>query len=657
MFSINNKIKYSIRKFDGFFLFAGIVSVLLLYSTNNYDYKFYLLTVLVISAILFFISLKSKLDELSVGSVTYYELFRKEFFEEEKMKKIVFDDLQAEKGGKFVVTEVHDDAPINKPSKPTTNVFKEKVMENTSPKTKPKPENLQAEFNIADFFDFNFDLSKSNPDPRTEFDYLLNKILLVIKEVTFAHTVAFFWANRDKQQMVCEEKVTNSQSFFTGRRFPLGHDIVSKIALQSKPEIISRVNPTSEPELFVYYTEPQFIKSFIGVPVFFKSQATENNVEDAVAVIAIDSKTEEAFGYETLLLLGQFTKLISGIIKSYTDKYDLLLDAELLNAIHRLQEKIKPDLKPSIIANALIEESAKLLKWDFINIVMQDEIKQVWIVDKVLNRNNEIYIHTGTNIDFDDSLIGRVIRSNKHELIENLDGFTGFRYFSNEKINYQGSFLAIPISSINKCYGAICVENKDKYSFSKQDVEVLYRLAENAASALEIYYMSKLIDEYVIIDELTGVYSQKFWMEKFNDELIRSEDFGEDLSLIFISIDKIQELLDRYEQAGLNQMLVTLSRVIRTSVRPYDLVGRLDQNRFGVVLVKTPANEAYLWAEKIRKIITGMVITIDNKSFFITVSMGVCGAVQGSTQQDLIKNANLVLQKAIDSGGNTIRVF
>lgn len=652
-----DKLKYSLRKVDGFFLLIGVLSVIILYLTKSNDLKFYSLTVLLASVIFFLLSQRSKIDELSSGSETFFKYFRKEFSEEEKMKKIVFDDLQAEKGGKFVVTEVYDESQINKPSKPTINAPKEKAMENTLPKSKQKSENIQPEFNIADFFDLNFDLSKNSPDPRSEFDYLLNKILSVIKEVTFAHTVAFFWANREKQQMVCEEKVTNSQNFFTTRKFPIGHDIVSKIALQSKPEIISRVNPTSEAELFLYYTEPQFIKSFVGVPVFFKSQATENPIEEAVAVIAIDSKTEEAFGYETLLLLGQFTKLISGIIKSYTDKYDLLLDAELLNAIHRLQEKIKTDLKPSTVANALIEESAKLLKWDFISIVMQDEIKQTWIVDKVRNRNNEIYIHSGTYIDFDESLLGKVIKSNTHELVENLDTFTGCRYFQNEKINSQGSFVAIPISSINKCYGALCVENKDKYSFSKQDIEVLYRLAENAASALEIYYMSKLIDEYVIVDELTGVYSQKFWLEKFNDELTRSEDFAEDLSLIIISIDKTQELIDRYEQAGLNQLLVTLSRVIRTSVRPYDLVGRLDQNRFGVVLVKTPANEAYLWAEKIRKIITGMVITIDTKSFFITVSMGVCGAIQGSTQEELIKNANLVLQKAIDSGGNTIRVF
>lgn len=645
-----------LRKFDGILLLIGLFSLASLWISGFSVFRDYFLILFFVSVTGFYLSLKSKFDELTTGSEVLYN-FKKEILKEEQMKKIVFDDLQAEKGGKFIQTEVFDDTMYKPSSKPTASLSKEKEMTNVSTKVKQKPETIQREFQISDFFDLDLDVSKSTTDPRSEFDYLLSKILAVLKEVTFAHTVAFFWANRDKQQMVCEEKVTNSQNFISHRKFQMGHDLVSKIALNSKPEIISRVNPVSEKELFVYYTEPQFIKSFVGVPVFFKSQPSKNVVEEAVAVIAIDSKTEEAFGYETLLLLGQFTKLISGIIKSYTDKYDLLLDVELLNSIHRLQDKIKTDIKPSTVASALVDESAKLLKWDFISIVMQDEAKQTWIVEKILNRNDDLYPHSGTNIDFDESLVGKVIKNNSHEIINDLSTFSGCRYFVNEKINSQGSFIAVPISSMNKCYGAICLENKDKYNFSKQDIEVLYRLSENAASALEIYYMSKLIDEYVIIDELTGVYSKKFWMEKFNDELVRAEDFGEDLSLLLIRVDKSQDLMERYGQAGLNQLLVTLSRIIRTSVRPYDLVGRLDQNSFGVILVKTPANEAYLWAEKIRKIITSMVINIEDKSFSVTVSIGLSGAMEGSTQQELMKNANLVLQKAIDSGGNTVRVY
>jgi diguanylate cyclase (GGDEF)-like protein len=100
-----------------------------------------------------------------------------------------------------------------------------------------------------------------------------------------------------------------------------------------------------------------------------------------------------------------------------------------------------------------------------------------------------------------------------------------------------------------------------------------------------------------------------------------------------------------------------LAKAIRLSVRKYDIVGRLDFNRFGLTLLNTTANEAYLWAEKIRKNVAVHVITLEDKSFSITISVGVCGALEGMRREELIANAVTVLHKASEAGGNAVRVF
>jgi diguanylate cyclase (GGDEF)-like protein len=656
------KVIQVIRNFDGIILLVGLSGLGSMLLVDSVLICWVSLFVFLVFMTIFLVSQYKKGEDIRtefLPSINNEEDAINQTVEEE-MKKIIFDDFQLEKGGKIVVKEIDAGLEVLKPSdyKAPQIILEEKKVNMTSDKLPIKPETKPKirEFQISDFFDVDSDVYKGESEPRTEFDFLLNKVLAVIKDVLFAHTVAFFWANYEKRQMVCEAKISDTANFMSARRFSMQHDIVSKIAEQSRPEIITRVNPVSEHELLPYYNDPEFIKSFVGVPVFFQSLLDKNR-QDTVGVVAIDSKTEEAFGHETLLLLGQFTKLISGLIKSYTDKYDLLLDAELLNSIHRFQEKIRNDLSINTITQSLVDESSKLIKWDFISVILQDEKKQAWLVKKVLNRTGEIYIRPETNVDFVESTVGKVIKNNNHEIIEDLESSKNARYFAGENIGNSGSFIAVPVSSINKCYGALCVESKDKFNFSKQDVEVLYRLAENAASALEICYMNEIIKEYVIVDELTGVYSKKFWLEKFSDELCRADDFGEDLSLLLLSVDNFPELLMRYGLEGINKMLITLSKVIRAGVRPYDLVGRLDNNRFGILLVNTPANEAYLWAEKVRKTTAGVVIDVDGKSFSVTLSLGVCGATENITRDELFKNTSLVLQKAIDSGGNTVRVF
>lgn len=576
----------------------------------------------------------------------------------ERMKKLVFDDFQAHTEGHVTFEETLDEIPLP-PMPHLEQDFSEPSLAQVHPGApgEVRPPVNPREYVVSDFFDLDSVIFKGDTEPRTEFDFLLDKVLCLIKEVTFAHTVAFFWANRDKEQLVLEAKVTDSASFLTGRRFSFGHDLLSKVALTGKPELVTDVNESSEHELFRYYDIPASIRSFVGVPVFFANKSQTTSVDQPVAVIAIDSQIEGQFGAETVVLLGQYTKLVSALIKSYTDKYDLLLHAELLRSIRRMQERIRNNFSLATITQALADEASKLLNWDFLSIVLYDETKRTWVAKRVMNRIHEGYLVAEQAIDFPKSVVAETIRRNAHRMIDDLEAVSMPRYFSEERPAGTGSFLSIPMSSLNKCYGAVNLESRDKFNFSRQDIEMLYRLAENAASALEIFYMQEVINEYVIIDDVTGVYSKKFFSQKLEEELQRADDNGSELSMLFITLDKVADVVARFGQGGLERVMLTLAKAIRGSVRTYDIVGRYDNNRFGVLLINTAANEAYLWAEKIRKSVASHVISLEEKSFSITISTGVCGALEGMKKEELVGNTTAVVNRAAESGGNAVRVF
>jgi diguanylate cyclase (GGDEF)-like protein len=409
--------------------------------------------------------------------------------------------------------------------------------------------------------------------------------------------------------------------------------------------------------LIRYYDAPASVKSFVGVPVFFSNLAMKEQINQPVAVVAIDSMVEDAFGNETLALLGQFTKLISALIKSYTDKYDLLVESELLRSIKRLQERMRGDCTLNSIVQTLSEETSKVLNWDFLSVVLYDESKHSWVAKKVVNRGPEAYLITEQAIDFPESIVGQTIRNNGYSLIDDLPMALSPRYFKGEKLEVKGSFVSVPISSANKCYGALNVESRTSYNFSRQNIDLLYRLTEQVATALEIIYMNDVIREYVIIDDLTGVYSKKFFMQKMGEELHRADDGGTELTMLFITADKSKETAERFGQEGFERVMVTLAKVIRASVRPYDIVGRYDDDRFGILLINTAANDAYLWAEKIRKNVAAHVMNLDGKSFSITTSTGLCGALEGMRKEELLGNTLTVLNNAFEAGGNTVRVF
>jgi diguanylate cyclase (GGDEF)-like protein len=513
------------------------------------------------------------------------------------------------------------------------------------------------EFAVSDFFDFDSEIFKGETEPRTEFDFLLVKLLGVVKEVLFAHSVSFFWANREKQQMVLETKVTDSLNYFSARRFAIGHDLVSRVATTGRPEVLTEVNPDSEAELFPYYTAAEGIRSFVGVPVFYSKSTDPRDPGHPVAVIAVDSIAEDDFGDETVAVLGHATKLVSALIKSYNDKYDLLLNAELIRSIRRMQEKIRNNFSLSTIVQALSEEVTKMVGWDHLSVVLYDEQKHNWAARRVTSRGQAPFIATDQVIDIAGSVTGRTIRNNIHSLVEDLETVTSPRYYPGEKVSASGSFVSVPISSLNKCYGAVSLESADRYNFSRQDIEILYRLTENVGSAIELLYLNDVINDYVVVDALTGLYSKKYFAQRLDEEIQRADDTGTELSLLYVTVDKHREIVERYGDEGFERVVLALARLIRSGVRPYDVVGRVETNRVGVLLAGTTSSDAYLWAEKIRKNIAGQVITIGEKSFSVTISAGVSGVLEGMRNPELVGNTVAVLNRATEAGGNTVRVF
>jgi diguanylate cyclase (GGDEF)-like protein len=193
----------------------------------------------------------------------------------------------------------------------------------------------------------------------------------------------------------------------------------------------------------------------------------------------------------------------------------------------------------------------------------------------------------------------------------------------------------VPLNSLTRCYGALVVESKDQTAYAETDVKVVQRLTDTASLALEVFNLNDVLHNFVAIDEATGVATRKSFLERLQEETVRSEDFNHEIAIVMLSVDRMDEQIAKYGKEAFEFVLQNIGRMIRSSVRPYDVIGRYKFNTLSVLLVNTTPNEASLWAEKIRKNIAGNILNIENKSFSVTVSIGVAGA----------------------SGGNIVRVF
>jgi diguanylate cyclase (GGDEF)-like protein len=557
------------------------------------------------------------------------------------MKTLLFDDFQGA-DGKFVVKEAEDQHPIV----PSTR--------EAEPVAIPDGTEAPRELTIPDFFELETDEPLAEVEPKSEFHGLMDKVLLVLKDVLFAHTVAFFWANRDKRQLVVEAMATDSKAFMGGRRYEFGHDLVTQVATTGKPQLVGRLTPETQQELLHYYEAPDPVRSVVAVPVFYKSG--EAGILP-VGVIVADSKAEDAFGQETLAMFGRFTKLVSALVKSYTDKYDLLLESELLSSIRRLQDRAKSDPSEEGILTSLCDELHRLVTWECLTITMYSDQAHGWAIQRVLNAKGGESVAAGKLVDVTASVIGEVIRSNRLEIVHDLSTRDGVRFYAGEPGGGTGTFLGVPISSLNRCYGALSLESPNASAFSGSEVEVVYRLVENTASLLEVLYMNDVIKKHVAVDRATGALTQRHFLRAVDEEVQRADDFGTDLALVTIALDKADEAAARYGRDGVEVITAELAHIAKNALRSYDVLGHQEEGKLGALLVQTAGTDGSLWGEKIRKAVAGHVITIAGRTFSVTVSVGVCGLVDGMRAEDLLSGAGQVLDAVSEAGGNAVRVF
>ncbi|MBM7694886.1 diguanylate cyclase [Peribacillus deserti] len=102
------------------------------------------------------------------------------------------------------------------------------------------------------------------------------------------------------------------------------------------------------------------------------------------------------------------------------------------------------------------------------------------------------------------------------------------------------------------------------------------------------------------IDGLTGLNNVRKFDEVFNDLLKNLEINNEMLSLLYIDIDHFKKINDTYGHKEGDVVLIELGKILKNSVRNFDIVSRNGGEEFTVILLDCPTNHATEISEKIR---------------------------------------------------------
>lgn len=137
-------------------------------------------------------------------------------------------------------------------------------------------------------------------------------------------------------------------------------------------------------------------------------------------------------------------------------------------------------------------------------------------------------------------------------------------------------------------------------------------------------------------DHLTGLYNRRSFESIYSDILKKIPITEESLSLLMIDVDFFKNINDTYGHISGDYVLVQIGKLLKESVRDFDLVARIGGEEFCIVLRDCPKAKTHEIAERIRKKIEGYDFVLPNDSAIkVTVSIG--AAVYPETVLELKK--------------------
>ncbi len=212
--------------------------------------------------------------------------------------------------------------------------------------------------------------------------------------------------------------------------------------------------------------------------------------------------------------------------------------------------------------------------------------------------------------------------------------------------------LCIPFIQHDILLGVVAVGRIQHRSKQERDLLLIYQSL--GSMALD---NARLFDQLTTKDRLTGLYNRRFFDDRAVTEVNRARRFGHRVSFALLDLDNYLSFVESHGAVAAEKILVRVGALLTEHVRKIDISCRLDEDKFGVILLETEKPQAVQFAEKIRKIINEDPVIRDQMFSHqqITVSLAVMTFPDdGITIPPLMEKAAKLLAEGQRQGGNVI---
>ncbi len=164
--------------------------------------------------------------------------------------------------------------------------------------------------------------------------------------------------------------------------------------------------------------------------------------------------------------------------------------------------------------------------------------------------------------------------------------------------------------------------------------------------------------ELATTDSMTKLFNRRHFLESAENEFLRQHRKHTQSAMLMMDIDFFKKVNDTYGHATGDAAIISVADQLKSSLRKYDLVGRLGGEEYAMMLVDCDIDKATDIAARLCREVEESDIVFDGNTINITISIGISPLLDNDTkvEQSLVR-ADQALYEAKENGRNRFVVY